>query len=54
MITTSENATQNGAGSAFIECAHLSRIVRADERTRTADLTSSRVISWALQGFTQP
>jgi hypothetical protein len=33
--------------------AYLSRIGRADERTRTADLTSLRVINRALQGFAQ-
>ena len=31
--------------------AYLSRIERADERTRTADLISLRVITQALQGF---
>ena len=31
--------------------AYLSRIGRADERTRTADLISLRVIHQALQGF---
>jgi hypothetical protein len=31
--------------------ASLSRLGRADERTRTADLTSLRVIGQALQGF---
>jgi hypothetical protein len=34
--------------------AYLSRMVRADERTRTADLTSLRVIIHVLQGFAQP
>ncbi len=38
MMSTSEKATQNGAGSPFLKSAHLSRIERADERTRTADL----------------
>jgi hypothetical protein len=32
---------------------YLSRIQRADERTRTADLTSLRVINHVLQGFAQ-
>ena len=34
-------------------CAYLRRFERADERTRTADLTSLRVIYQALQGFAQ-
>ena len=33
--------------------AYLSRIERADERTRTADPNSLRVIIQALQGFAQ-
>jgi hypothetical protein len=33
--------------------AYLSRIRRADERTRTADLTSLRVCGQPLQGFAQ-
>jgi hypothetical protein len=41
MMTTSEKATQNGADSAFLKSSHLSRIERADERTRTAHLISS-------------
>jgi hypothetical protein len=38
----------------FEYLAYLSRMERADERTRTADLPSLRVIRRALQGFAQP
>ena len=48
LMTTSEKATQSSADSPFPKSSHLSRIERADERTRTADLISLRVIIHAL------
>ena len=51
MMSTSEKATQNGADSPFLKSSLLSRGERADERTRTADPISLRVIGHALQGF---
>src|SRR5215203_2049237 len=50
MMATSEKATQNGADSPFLKICRLSRIERADERTRTADLLQLRVMHQALQG----
>jgi hypothetical protein len=51
LSTTHRLVAQNGADSPFLKSSHLGRIERADERTRTADLISLRVISHALQGF---
>jgi hypothetical protein len=39
------------AGPCLEFCAYLSRVGRADERTRTAYPCSLRVIIHALQGF---
>src|SRR5918994_3132041 len=49
MITTSEKATQNGADSPLLKSSHLSRIERADERTRTADLLQLRVCCYRVR-----
>ena len=55
LISAESREPQLTTGALFYadNSAYISRIGRADERTRTADLTSLRVISQALQRFAQ-
>jgi hypothetical protein len=55
LISAESREPQLTTGALFYadNSAYISRIGRADERTRTADLTSLRVMHQALQGFAQ-